>query len=69
MITFLLSLALLAVNLASEPPIMAKIVFWLLIILWAIGAIGFHDNPNWVRGSSVVLIVLFAILGWYVFGF
>lgn len=53
----------------SGPGFMLKIVFWLLIILWAIGSFGFHDNPAWVRGSSVVLIVLFAILGYYTFGF
>lgn len=53
----------------DSPPIMLKIIYWVLIILWAIGAIGFHDNPNWVRGSNAVLIVLFAILGFYVLGF
>lgn len=51
------------------PPIMVKIIFWILIILWAIGSFGWHDNPNWVRGSSVLLIILFAILGYYTFGF
>lgn len=53
----------------SEAPIMVKIIFWILIILWAIGTFGWHDNPNWARGSSVLLIILFSILGYYTFGF
>ncbi len=54
---------------ATDAPVMLKIIFWLLLILWAIGALGFHDNPVWVRGSGVLLIILFAILGFFVFGF
>lgn len=54
---------------ASDAPIMLKIVFWLLLILWAIGAFGLHDNPVWVRGSNILLIILFGILGFYVLGF
>lgn len=53
----------------ADAPLMLKIIFWLLIILWAIGTFGWHDNPNWARGSSVLLIVLFSILGFYTFGF
>ena len=48
---------------------MLKIIFWLLLILWAIGALGFYDNPRIVRGTNGVLIILFAILGYYTFGF
>jgi uncharacterized membrane protein YhdT len=54
---------------AGDPPIMIKIIFWVLIILWAIGAFGFYDNPNWVRGSNILLILLFSILGYFTFGF
>lgn len=54
---------------STDAPIMAKIIFWLLIILWAIGALGFATNPTVVRGTNVLLIVLFAILGYFVFGF
>lgn len=54
---------------SSGAPIMVKIIFWILIILWAIGSFGWHDNPNWVRGSNVLLIILFSILGYYTFGF
>lgn len=53
----------------TDAPIMVKIVFWMLIIFWAIGAIGFYANPNWQRGSNALLIVLFSILGYYTFGF
>lgn len=63
-----LALLLLAVT-NADAPLMLKIIFWLLIILWAIGSFGWHDNPNWVRGSNVLLIILFAILGFYTFGF
>ena len=48
---------------------MPRIIFWLLLILWAIGSFGFRDNPNIVRGSSAVQIILFAILGFYLFRF
>lgn len=50
-------------------PLMLKIIFWLLLILWGIGNFGFGDNPTIVRGTSLVLIILFAILGFYTFGF
>jgi hypothetical protein len=48
---------------------MPRIIFWLLLILWAIGHYGFGDNPQVSRGTSLVLIILFAILGFYLFGF
>jgi len=57
-----------SINSRSAPP-MLIIIYWLLIVLWAIGAFGFAENPVWVRGSNVLLIILFAILGFYVFGF
>lgn len=58
----------------SEASLMLKVIFWLLLLLWAIGAIGFVNpaNPNYpqiVRGTNIVLIILFAILGFYTFGF
>lgn len=53
----------------QDSPFMAKIIFWLLLLLWAIGVFGWHDNPVWVKGSNILLIVLFAILGWFTFGF
>lgn len=54
---------------SSDAPMMLKIIYWLLLILWAIGAFGFRENPRFVMGSNVLLIILFAILGFYVFGF
>lgn len=48
---------------------MPKIIFWILLILAAIGPIGFRDNPRVMWGSGVVSLILFAILGYYTFGF
>lgn len=48
---------------------MPRIIFWLLLILWAIGSFGFPGNPNVVRGSTAVMLILFGILGFYLFGF
>lgn len=53
----------------ESAPLMPRIVFWLLLILWAIGSFGFHDNPVVVRGTNLVLIILFGILGYFTFGF
>jgi hypothetical protein len=62
--------ALLATILAvGDAPIMLKIIFWILLVLWAIGVFGFADNPAILRASNGLLIVLFAILGFFVFGF
>lgn len=61
---------LILADFASRPaPLMLKIIFWILLILWAIGSFGWAENPRWVRGSSILLIVLFSILGLYTFGF
>lgn len=54
---------------SGDAPLMFKVIFWLLLLLWAIGALGFYDNPRIVRGTNAVLIILFAILGYYTFGF
>lgn len=59
----------LAIGNTDGAPLMLKIIFWLLLLLWAIGSFGWHDNPAWVRGSNGLLIVLFAILGYFTFGF
>lgn len=56
-------------QIATPTPIMPKIIFWILLILWAIGTFGWHENPKWVTGSNVLLIVLFGILGYYVMRF
>lgn len=58
-----------AAGTANDAPIMLKIIFWLLLLLSAIGWIGFRDNATWQRGGNIVLIILFAILGFYTFGF
>lgn len=48
---------------------MPKIIFWILLILAAIGPIGFRDNPRVMWGSGIVFLILLAILGYYTFGF
>jgi hypothetical protein len=48
---------------------MPRIIFWLLLILWAISVFPKWENENIVRGSSLIQIILFAILGFYLFGF
>lgn len=53
----------------NTAPIMVKIIFWILLLLWGIGAFGFRENPNWVRGNSLVILILLGILGYYTFGF
>lgn len=58
----------------EKAPAMLIIIFWLLLLLWAIGALGFVNpaNPNYpnvVRGTNIVIVILFAILGYYAFGF
>lgn len=58
---------------ATDTPLMLKVVYWLLVILWAVGAISVSGNPTpnpaIVRGTTGVLLVLFAILGYVTFGF
>lgn len=66
-----LVLTLLAV---AEPTLMPKVIFWILLLLWFIGSLwtpGTPENPSptWVRGSSIVQLILFGILGYYLMGF
>lgn len=58
-----------AILAVGQTPLLLVILFWILLILWAIGAVGYHDHPNFVRGGGLVLIILLAILGYGVFGF
>lgn len=48
-----------------------QLLFWFLMIVWAVfTGVGYRapDTP-WIRGGSWLLIfVLFAILGWAIFG-
>lgn len=53
----------------DQPPIMLKIIFWVFLAIWAFGGFFLRENPKWIGGSSVFLIILFAILGLYTFGF
>lgn len=53
----------------SQAPVMLKVIFWILLLLWAIGSFGWRDNPNVVRGTGLVMAILFGILGYYTLGF
>lgn len=57
----------------AAPAPMLKIVYWLLLILCAVGSFWVSGQPTpnvtYVRMNTVVLIILFAILGLYTFGF
>lgn len=54
----------------DTPPIMLKIIFWVFLAIWAAGGFFLRENPKWSgTGSSILLIILFAILGLYTFGF
>jgi hypothetical protein len=54
---------------AAHAGLMPKVIFWILLILWAVSVFPKWENANIVRGSSVIQIILFAILGYYLFGF
>lgn len=54
---------------AEGAPLMLKIIFWLLLIFWAIGGFAWAGNPNWAARGNLVVVILFAILGFYTFGF
>lgn len=48
-------------------------IFWVLMLLWLISflfaAFGKGDYVLWaVRGSEILTFILFALLGWHVFG-
>lgn len=67
---------ILAAGSGAQAPAMLIIIFWILLILCALGNIGIGfvaaDSPNrvgLVRGTGIVSIILFAILGYYTFGF
>jgi hypothetical protein len=54
---------------AQATPIMFKIIFWILLILTALGGFIWSDNPRWQSHGSLVLVILLAILGLATFGF
>lgn len=53
---------------AGSPSVVLIVIFWLLLLLWAIGGFTWRENPNWATGSSVVIAILLAILGWATLG-
>lgn len=65
-----MTLPLLLASVTGEnAPVMFKIIFWVLLVLWAVGAFyATPDNVNVRRGTNAVIVILFAILGFYTFG-
>ena len=49
------------------------LIFWMLMIIWALfGVWGFRTgqaDPYYFMGSTLLLFVLFFLLGWHAFGF
>jgi len=69
--SLLFAIISLAVTRAENAPAMLIIIYWILILLWAIGAFWANPQtyPNVVKGSNVVMLILFSIIGYYLFGF
>jgi hypothetical protein len=45
------------------------ILFWVLMILWAIGSfLGWGGNQYGIYANTGLLLVLFGLLGWKTFG-
>lgn len=47
------------------------IAFWVLMIVWFVFGLALHFGvvaATWGVGNTLLLFVLFAILGWQVFG-
>lgn len=66
----ILNLSVILAQSQGSTPAMLIIIYWLLVILWALGTFFGPDNNAWVvRGTSGVILVLFVILGLHVFGF
>jgi len=47
------------------------LAFWILMLIWlafSLMAFGGYGGPYVLRGSGLLLFILFALLGWKVFG-
>lgn len=48
------------------------LIFWILMIIWLVFGIvvhfGFIGAPYGLLGGALLLFILFALLGWQVFG-
>jgi hypothetical protein len=46
------------------------LIYWVIMLLWLLSLIGAH--LGWIPGgplvSTIILFILFALLGWQVFG-
>ena len=49
------------------------LVFWILMLIWAVFGIATHLDPGWggpygVWGNTLLIFILFLLLGWHAFG-
>lgn len=49
------------------------LIFWIIMLLWFLGALywnwpGNPQGPYWQTGNTLLLFILFLLLGWKVFG-
>jgi hypothetical protein len=48
-----------------------SLIFWVLMLIWLVGEVSVnygYGGPHAVWGRSLFLFILFALLGWRVFG-
>lgn len=65
------NLAFLLAQSRNDTPMMLKVIFWVLLFVWALFGVGWASSTdtNLIRGRNIVVVVLLAILGYYTFGF
>lgn len=57
-------------TLAANTPQFVVILFWLILAIWLLSLFkDFTANPHYIRGTSFIIILLFAILGFALFRF
>jgi hypothetical protein len=39
------------------------IFYWILLLLWVIGAFSAGNWPNWTYANAILLLILFIIIG------
>lgn len=52
----------------TEAPIMLFVIFWGLLFFWLVGIFAWRESTWWPSYNGIVLIVLFAILGYVCLG-
>lgn len=49
------------------------LIFWIIMLLWLLGALYWNWPGNapptyWLFGNSMLLFILFLLVGWQIFG-